>query len=83
MVKMELGCAWGEQLHRALGWQWAEIERAIGLVSPTRAHCHFPFAFVDRLIARGAHSNTMALLFNMLADGVTPPGKKGSYTPVA
>jgi hypothetical protein len=24
-VQMELGCAWGEQLHRAFGWQWARV----------------------------------------------------------
>ncbi len=26
-VQMELGCAWGEQLHRALSWQWANGAR--------------------------------------------------------
>ncbi len=81
-AQMELGCAWGEQLHRALGWQWASVAGGLALVSRDRAVAHHPFAFVGRLIAPRARGNTVALLFNMLAAGQLPPSKPGSYTPV-
>lgn len=46
------------------------------LVSPDRSHAHFPFAFVARLLSAG--SNTMMLLFNVIADGAVPKSKKGA-----
>lgn len=80
-AQMELGCAWGEQLHRALGWQWAALPEGIALVSPDRAHAHYPFAFVGRLLS--ARSNTMMLLFDMLAEGDLPKSKKGALLSLA
>ncbi|MCE9577187.1 MAG: hypothetical protein K8W52_28825 [Deltaproteobacteria bacterium] len=86
-MRMELGCAWGEQLHRALGWQWAHVhadgaEPAIALISPDAAIAHLPFALITAQAARRARQNTCLLLFNMLADGQTPPSKPGDYVAV-
>jgi hypothetical protein len=81
VARMELGCAWGEQLHRALGWQWARLGQGVALVSPDRALAHDPFAFVGAVL--GGERNTLQLLFNMLADGQTPPAKARSYTSIA
>lgn len=83
IAQMEIGAAWGEQLHRALGWQWAKLAAGIALVSPDRAHAHYPFAVVGELLAKTGRRNTLALLFAMLAVGETPGGAAGSYTPVA
>ncbi len=86
-MRMELGCAWGEQLHRALGWQWAHVHAddgapAIALISPDAAIAHFPFALITAQAARRARQNTCLLLFNMLAEGQTPPAKPGAYVAV-
>ncbi len=89
MMQMELGCAWGEQLRRALGWQWASVKTAKGqdaglaLISPDCALAHYPFAFVGAHLAAKAKENTLLLLFNMLVAGKEPAAvKAGSYTTV-
>ncbi len=81
---MALGCAFGEQLHRALGWQWASVRTTDGggvaLVAPDRAAALYPFALVERLLAPRAKENAVALTFNMLAAGELPPGARpGAY----
>lgn len=89
MMQMELGCAWGEQLRRALGWQWASVKTANGqdaglaLISPDGALAHYPFAFVNTHLGAKAKENTFLLLYHMLVEGKGPPGAKaGSYTTV-
>jgi hypothetical protein len=83
---MELGCCWGEQLHRALSWQWANVlfdgGSAIALVSTDRAFAHYPFMSIDRALKKGA-KNTLPLLFAMLAAGNTPPSSAEAYTTLA
>ena len=88
-MQMELGCAWGEQLRRALGWQWASVKTANGqdaglaLISPDCALAHYPFAFVGAHLGAKAKDNTLLLLFNMLVAGKEPAAvKAGSYTTV-
>ncbi len=85
-VQMELGCAWGEQLHRAFGWQWARVALPAGgglaLVSPDRALAHYPFDAVAPWLKRRAGSPTLLLLFNMIADGNVPPALPGALTTV-
>src|SRR5690349_18230780 len=48
-----LGGLWGEQLVKALGWEWAEVEfqnvedaKAIGVFSKDRALAIFPFHYI-------------------------------------
>lgn len=89
MMQMELGCAWGEQLRRALGWQWASVKTANGqdaglaLISPDCALAHYPFAFVNTHLGAKAKENTFLLLYQMLIADKWPPGAKaGSYTTV-
>ena len=83
-VQMELGCAWGEQLHRAFGWQWARVAVPAGgglaLVSPDRALAHYPFDAVAPWLKRRAGSPALLLLFNMIAEGNVPPAPEGALT---
>jgi hypothetical protein len=84
---MALGCAFGEQVHRALGWQWASVRApdggGVALVAPDRAAALYPFALVERLVAPRAKENTLALTFEMLAAGELPPGARaGAYAAI-
>ncbi len=84
-AEMALGCAFGEQLHRVLGWQWASVRAVDGggvaMVSPDRGIAIYPFAMMERLLAPRERSNTVELTFAMVASGVPPPGAKaGAYT---
>jgi hypothetical protein len=84
-AQMELGSAWGEQLHRALGWQWAKVSTKDGkgglaVISKDRALAHYPFVFMGQLIAKGATHNTVLSLFNMIADGNVPKSARDTYT---
>lgn len=86
-IHMELGCALGEQLRRALGWQWASLRwddgEGVGLVSPARTHAVLPLAVVAAQCVRKARRNAIALLFNMLVDGNLPPASPGRCTVVS
>lgn len=81
-----LACVFGEQLVRAVRWQWARVDygssKPAGLISPDRARAHFPLALITRLARKGRSENTIALLFNMLREGVVPEAEPWSYTPV-
>lgn len=85
-VQMELGCAWGEQLHRAFGWQWARVVLPAGgglaLVSPDRALAHYPFDAVAPWLKRRAGSPTLLLLFHMIAEGNVPAAPGGALATV-
>ena len=83
-VVMALGCAYGEQLHRALGWQWADVRTPTGgglaLVSPDRAVAFYALLLLERLLVPGQTANSAALAFNLVADGAFPPGAApGAY----
>lgn len=86
IAAMELGCAWGEQLRRTLGWQWAYVHyeggKGIALVSPDLALCHYPLAMLQAHIAPKRKENTLALLFNMATSGDLPKSKKGALASV-
>jgi hypothetical protein len=86
-AQMELGCAFGEQLRRVLGWQWADVRfeggHGLALLSPDRAHAHFPFAFIGERLKKGGRRNTIALLFNMLTAGPPPPAAPFAYQSIA
>ncbi|MDQ3298128.1 MAG: hypothetical protein M3619_16185 [Myxococcota bacterium] len=73
---LALGCVLGEQLHRAFGWSWGTVRRTTpGLFSPNRAHTHIAFMLTQRVAKEGAKANTIALFFNMVADGNLPKSK--------
>lgn len=87
-VLLALGCAFGEQLHRALGWQWAQVRTphaaGIALIHPDRAVACYALHLVERQLAPRQTVNGIALSFNMLADGVFPPGARaGAYAAVS
>ncbi len=80
--------AWGDQLVRALSWQWAQVvpaegEAMAGLVSPDRSLSHFPMPFITHQAKKSAKSNTVALFFNMLREGKQPSSKPGALSSVA
>ena len=83
----EVAIAWGEQLVRALGWQWAAVvyddgSKPIGVISPDRSLAHFPQAFLESLAVK-TQENTVELLFAMLRAGKKPSSKPWRYLPVA
>ncbi len=84
-VQMALGCALGEQLHRALGYQWAQVADkqqggGVALVDPQRAVAVYVFVIAERMLAAKAKHNGIALTYNMLVAGTLPPGAKpGAY----
>jgi hypothetical protein len=76
-----LGCLWGSQMVRELGWSWANLQfdsyMDMAVVSPSRDMAIYPFTFVGRCIAKQCIC-TVALSFNMLrergAEAAYPPG---------
>jgi len=76
-----LGCLWGSQMVRELGWSWANLQfedyTEVAVVSPSRDMAIYPFTFVGRCIAKQCIC-TVALSFNMLVqrrtEQVYPPG---------
>ncbi|HSJ63514.1 MAG TPA: hypothetical protein VK922_06345 [Gemmatimonadaceae bacterium] len=77
-----LGALWGEQVHRALGWEWVMLswgkpdDEIFALVSPDRAFYISP-VYLLLPYATGARSeDTSVLLFNMLLDGSGLPRSK-------
>ncbi|WP_337172942.1 hypothetical protein [Paludisphaera sp.] len=81
------GALWGEQLVNALGWQWTNVEHGVeepvvGVAAPDRSLVIYPFHFLASRLADRALDVTVALAFNMLADGTIPPVPAGSYVDV-
>lgn len=87
-IVMALGCAYGEQVHRALGWQWADVRTPAGggiaLVNADRSVAFYALYLIERLLEPGQTFNSVALGFNMVADGALPPGSApGAYAALA
>lgn len=71
-VEIALGCLWGTQVARELGWSWMDIDSdgrpyAIGVVSPSRDMVIYPMNFVHACITAKSIS-TILLSFNMLRE---------------
>jgi len=83
-TKRALGVVFADQLHRTLGWQWSSLSNeSLGVVSRDRSYAHVPRALLERVARRGAPSNTIALLFNMLVEGKPPASRPHAETPIA
>ena len=75
-----LGCLWGSQMVRVLGWSWVNIHVGdsldIAVVSPSRSMAIYPFTFVSACIRKQCIC-TVELSFNMLSergdDPIYPP----------
>ena len=74
-----LGCLWGEQLVRELGWQWIgatfhefDDAEATGVVSPNRALAIYPFHFIFECLENKVPV-TIQLAFEILKDGSRVP----------
>ena len=74
-----LGCLWGEQLVKALGWQWANVvfdgdeeSHVVGVFNLDRSLAIYPFYFIHGCLEDDVPV-TIALSFNMLVDGTRIP----------
>ena len=70
---LQLGFLWGEQVCRAYGWHWAKIveddqNERLAVISPDRAFYVLPLNFIWLHFEEQERQETVALLFNMLAD---------------
>ncbi len=77
-----LGALWGEQVHRALGWEWVMLswgepdDEIFALVSPDRAFYISPLYLLFPYATGARSDDTSMLLFNMLLDGTALPRRK-------
>jgi hypothetical protein len=74
-----LGCLWGAQLVRELGWEWVGVTfhefddaEATGVVSPNRALAIYPFHFIFECLENKAPV-TIQLAFDILKEGRRVP----------
>ncbi len=79
VVQLELACAFAEQLHRALAWQWTLIPEAVGIASPDGAYAVHLLPMFARIACKDGASNTIGLLFNMIVANNLPPRRRGKY----
>lgn len=78
-AEIALGGLWGEQLVRALGWEWSSVTfhdhnnaNAVGVFSPDRSLVIYPLHFIFSCLENAAPV-TILLAFNMLQDGSRIP----------
>lgn len=74
-----LGCLWGQQLVRELGWQWVGVTfhefdnaEATGVVSANRSLAIYPFHFIFECLENKAPV-TIQLAFEILKEGRRVP----------
>ncbi|MEO6772543.1 MAG: hypothetical protein ABI467_05900 [Kofleriaceae bacterium] len=79
VARLELACAFAEQLHRAFGWLWTKTPRAVGIASPTGSHTMQLLPMFERIAKPKGGSNTIALQFNMIAAGNLPKAKRNAF----
>lgn len=74
-IVMLLGALWGNQLVKALSWEWANIDltdrdppfAAIGVVSPNRDKVIYPFNFISLCLEKDVVVSTL-LVYNVLVE---------------
>jgi hypothetical protein len=84
-ASVAFGALWGEQVHRALGWDWvllpieAPEDEVFVLVSPTRDYYISPLYLLLPYATGTRTEDTSVLLFNMLVAGAVPAGRPAAY----
>jgi hypothetical protein len=82
-VALSLGILWGNQVARALGWQWTCLlqngQEYFALVPIDRAYTLYPFYWMRQFLEDERKDNTIILLFNVLKAGRLPPSTPGTY----
>jgi len=78
VARLELACAFAEQLHRAFGWQWTRTPDAVGIASPNGSHTIELRPMFER-IAKPNSGYTIALQFNMIAAANLPNAKRRAF----
>jgi hypothetical protein len=79
VARLELACAFAEQLHRAFAWQWTKTPDAVGIASPNGSHTMELVPMFDRIAKPNGGSNTIVLQFNMIATGDLPKAKRNAF----
>jgi hypothetical protein len=82
-IAFQLGPRWGEEMRRALGWDWINFQddrggEAYAVAAPDRSVICFPMETIYRKLLERAPDVTIMLIFNMIKGG-SVPGKPGSY----
>jgi len=72
-----LACTWGEQLCRALGYEWIRVEwkggGTVAIVPADRAFVIYPMPYVRSIVTDANAENTILTLFETLTrDAVRP-----------
>lgn len=85
-ASLGLSAIYGELLHSACGWSWAELrasrsKRWIAVLAPTGNHALALVPYVQQQIQ--SEAPTVALLFNMIAAGDLPAAEPGQIRVVA
>jgi hypothetical protein len=86
-ARLLFGCAWGEQVVKALGWEWVKLfweENTfyLAVVPPDRSLVIYPTDFMLACLQNPGIDVTVMLSYNMLLAGRLPKQSPGSYTDV-
>ena len=81
-----MGALWGEQLVRALGWEWAMVtfhdhgnSTAPAVLSPDRSLAVYPIHFIMGCLQDSTVDTTILLVFNMLEADTVGDTTPASY----
>ena len=82
-LAFDLGVIWGDQLVRAMGWEWAKVVydngEIFGVVNPDRSLAVHTINFLSSCLKNPRIDCTAMLAFNMLIAGKGPSTPPGSY----
>ena len=83
----QIGALWGTLFVNELGWEWLFLETSDGaaayiVASPDRAMMIYPIDFVDICLKKRDVDITVALAFNMVAEGAAPDLPPDGYVNV-
>jgi hypothetical protein len=86
LVADSLGILWGEQVRRALGWEWIFLRfdedldlESYGIASPDRSTIVLVAHYIYRLLTQPDADNSVLFTFNMLLANTRPLSTPGSY----
>jgi hypothetical protein len=85
-ASIPFGALWGEQVNRALGWEWVWLTEAddqqyeyYAVVSPGREYYISAFFLLAHYVIGVKEDDTSVLLFNMLKAGNLPASRPRGY----